>query len=205
MISKDEGRTWTAPRTISPRKNPAPLLTPSGSTYLYYGADGLDIPTPTCSDRGISMTHCPSEVAECAPPNDILTFDHTGEDPSVFKDHRGNYHMLFNALPYRCVPKHQQGGHAWSEDGFNWSVPRIGAFHNTIRFTDGSSMKCERRERPQMVLGEDGRPLAMVSAVTGCPKGLGGASEILGGGPGRFYRGEDDSFTLVQKMAGGGT
>jgi hypothetical protein len=110
--------------------------------------------------------------------------------------------MLFNALPYKCVPKFLQGGHAWSKDGINWSAnPRVGAFDTTIQFTDGTSIKCERRERPQMVLGADGRPVALVTGVTGCPKGL--MSEFNGevamnSGDARFYRGGDDSFTLVQ-------
>ena len=106
--------------------------------------------------------------------------------------------MMFNALPYKCVPKFQQGGHAWSSDGIYWSKPRIGAFDTTIQFADGSSMKCERRERPQMVVGNDGKPIAMVSALTGCPKALG---EESANGNARFYRGADDCFTLVQKMA----
>ena len=55
--------------------------------------------------------------------------------------------MLFNALPYKCVPKYQQGGHALSSDGVDWSSkPRVGAYDTTVQFTDGTSMKCERRE-----------------------------------------------------------
>mmetsp|Transcript_5596 Transcript_5596/g.12126 ORF Transcript_5596/g.12126 Transcript_5596/m.12126 type:complete len:637 (+) Transcript_5596:94-2004(+) len=199
MISSDEGKTWGNPKTVSPRQNPGPLMMKDGSTYLFYRADGLDIPLPTCSNEGISVTHCPSDDGPCNPPNDMLIFGHTGEDPSVFVDHRGNYHMLFNALPYKCVPKFEQGGHAWSADGFNWSDPRIGAFDTTVKFTDGTDMKCERRERPQMVTGKDGRPVALVSAVTGCPKGLGDPSGSVGDG--KLYRGADDSFTLVQKMS----
>ena len=37
-------------------------------------------------------------------------YTHTSEDPSVFVDKRGNYHMLVNALPGGCNPKLQQGG-----------------------------------------------------------------------------------------------
>ena len=33
------------------------------------------------------------------------SYTHTSEDPSVFIDHRGNYHMLINALPGGCQPK----------------------------------------------------------------------------------------------------
>ena len=197
MVSKDEGKTWGIPMTVSPRQNPGPFLNDDGSTYLFYRGDGMDIQQPTCSDEGIAMQHCPSDNEACNAPNDLVVISHTGEDPSVFRDHRGYYHMLFNALPYKCVPKNQQGGHAWSLDGINWSSPRIGAFDTTIRFTDGSSITCERRERPQMVIGKDGKPLALVSGVTGCPKALDHADVA---GNWKFYRGGDDSFTLIQKM-----
>ena len=33
----------------------------------------------------------------------VPAFSHPGEDPHVFRDQRGYYHMLFNALPYRYV------------------------------------------------------------------------------------------------------
>lgn len=197
MISKDEGESWGIPMTVSPRQNPGPLMKADGSTLLFYRADGLDIPYPTCSNEGISVQNCPSDDEPCEEPKDTLVFGHTGEDPSVFVDHRGYYHMLFNALPYKCVPKFLQGGHAWSLDGINWKNLRVGAFDTTIQFTDGTNMKCERRERPQMVVGKDGRPVALISAVTGCPKALGDANS---NGDGRFYRGADDSFTLIQKM-----
>ena len=197
IISTDEGRTWSNPMTISPEQNPGPVMMPDGTTRLFYRGDGMDIPSPTCSDEGISMQICPSDKEPCHPSNGTPIISHTGEDPSVFIDHRGNYHMLFNALPYKCVPKLQQGGHAWSKDGIEWSTPRVGAFDTTIQFTDGSSMKCERRERPQMVLGEDKLPLAMISAVTGCPRSLGEEESDRESNP---YRGGDDSFTLIQKM-----
>ena len=203
VISNDEGATWGAPRTLTPRQNPGPVLKEDGSVQLFYRADGLDLPSPTCSTEGIAVTRCPADddAAPCDPPDDVPVFGHTGEDPHVFVDHRGRYHMLFNALPYRCRPKFEQGGHAWSADGVRWEPrPRIGAFDSTIRFTDGSSVQCERRERPQMVVGEDGRPIALVSGVTGCPKALGDDSAEV---PGRFYRGADDSFTLVQKVGVG--
>lgn len=150
MISKDEGASWKNPTSVSPRKNPGPLLKEDGSTVLFYTAEGMDLPFPTCSNHGISMTLCPEDVNEhCkSPRDDDPVFEHAGDDPHVFRDHRGNHHMLFNALPYRCQPKFEGGGHAWSEDGgVTWSTPRVGAFDSTVKFTDGTEMKCERSSR----------------------------------------------------------
>ena len=39
MVSKDEGKTWGIPMTVSPRQNPGPFLNDDGSTYLFYRGD----------------------------------------------------------------------------------------------------------------------------------------------------------------------
>ena len=82
------------------------------------------------------------------------------------------------------------GGHAWSRDGVEWSEPRVGAYNTTVVFTDGTSMTCQRRERPQMVQDEHGVPLVMFSGVVGCPK----INDTA-------YKGGGDCFTLAQLMA----
>ena len=51
-----------------------------------------------CSGESIGVQYCDNKTAMCSGGvNPIYT--HTSEDPSVFVDHRGNYHMLVNALP----------------------------------------------------------------------------------------------------------
>merc|ERR1711968_147509 len=118
---------------------------------------------------------------------------HTSEDPSVFIDARGHYHMLVNALPGGCNPKVQQGGHAWSRDGVTWSEPRVGAYNGTVVFTDGTNMTCSRRERPQMIQDpKTGAPLAMSSGATGCPS--------FTTPDGVAFKGGGDCFTLLQRM-----
>ena len=66
-------------------------------------------------------------------------------------------------------------------------ILQVGAYNTTIQFTDGTSMTCVRRERPQMVLDAKGMPLVMFSGVTGCP--------LIEGTP---YKGHSDCFTLAQ-------
>ena len=92
---------------------------------------------------------CTSPTSKCDQDNNPV-FKHTGEDPFVFQDGRGNYHMLINSLPGACIPKIQQGGHAWSTDGVVWSEPRVGAYNTTIEFdgemqmADGSGELCRQ-------------------------------------------------------------
>ena len=193
IASEDGGRTWTEPTTVSRHQNPGPMMLPDGTVTMFYRGDGGNLPSPTCSSEYVAFQSCPSRTEPCSAGFNRRAFDHTAEDPSIFVDLRGNYHMLVNALPYMCVPKEKQGGHAWSRDGVRWSEPRVGAFDATLKFRDGSSVTCERRERPQMMLqaepGRGGKPVALVSAVTGCPREFGAN-----------YKGGDDSFTLVQLL-----
>ena len=190
--SLDEGATWQGGAVctqVSTEQNPGPVLWPNRSMTMFYRADNdaVPLPQPTCSGEAIGVQYCARKNATCG--GDVAAvFAHTAEDPSVFRDARGHWHMLVNALPGACLPKVQQGGHAWSRDGVTWSEPRVGAYNTTVRLANGSSMVCERRERPQMILDpRSGRPLAMTSGVTGCPP-LGAS------------RGGSDCFTLVQRM-----
>jgi len=184
--STDEGKTWTdvSPGVeVSAFQNPGPVLFKNGSMAMFY-RDSADLPQPTCSQESIGVQYCANRTAFCKGGRNPI-FKHTAEDPSIFIDKRGNWHMLVNALPGGCVPKFQQGGHAWSKDGVEWSEPRTGAYNTTVVFTNGTSFTCSRRERPQMILDSTGTPLAMTSGVTGCP--------AFG-----VYKGGGDCFTLVQ-------
>ena len=151
-----------------------------------------ELDTPTCSGEAIGMQRCESARGPCRGGEDgPPIFKHAAEDPSVFVDTRGNFHMLVNALPYACVPKTNQGGHAWSKDGVTWSEPRVGAFNTTVSFTDGTVITCERRERPQMIMDpETNNPGVLMTAVFNCPPF----------GDGIYLGGDDDSFTLAQEM-----
>ena len=173
--------------TISPRQNPGPLIRPDGSALLLYPADGMNLPSPTCSDEGRAMQLCPADTTKpCDVTNDIVTLEKIHLYLEIVEGTITCYSTLYRS------------------DGVDWSSkPRVGAYDTTVQFTDGTSMKCERRERPQMVLDNNGRLVAFSTALTGCPKGLmsgiGDESSIETNA--RFYKGGDDSFTLVQRMA----
>jgi hypothetical protein len=188
--SSDEGETWTSTTPgveVSSEQNPGPLLWKNGSMTMWY-RDHAQTSSP-CSGESIGVQYCDNKTAMCSGGINPV-YSHTSEDPSVFIDSRGNYHMLVNALPGGCVPKLQQGGHAWSRDGIVWSEPRVGAYNTTVVFTDGTSMQCSRRERPQMVQDAAGLPVVMFSGVTGCPQ--------IASQP--AYKGGGDCFTLAQLM-----
>jgi hypothetical protein len=159
-------------------------------TMWYRGDGGHTI--GGCSGEIIGVQQCANATAVCEGNVGNQVFNHTAEDPSVFVDARGRYHMLVNALPGGCQPKSIQGGHSWSLDGVTWSEPRVGAYNGTVQFTDGTSMTCGRRERPQMIQDDANVPLAMTAGATGCPP--------FTTADGVKFKGGDDCFTLIQLM-----
>ena len=193
--STDEGVSWsdTSPgKEVSAEQNPGPYLWSNGSMTMWYRDAG---PTSSgCSNELIGVQFCANATAVCdGGGSSSRIFAHTAEDPSVFRDVRGGYHMLVNALPGGCQPKTFQGGHAWSKDGMSWSEPRVGAYNGTVMFSDGTNMTCARRERPQMILDpKSGVPLAMSAGATGCPAFVTAAGVHMKGG--------GDCFTLIQNL-----
>jgi hypothetical protein len=195
--SFDQGKTWTDPTPgvqVSQYQNPGPILFKNGSMTMFYRADGTPLKQPACSTESIAVQYCASKNATCAGGHNPI-FQHTAEDPSVFVDHRGNWHMLVNAFPGGCTPKVQQGGHAWSKDGVTWSEPRSGAYNTTFVTTDGQTITCGRRERPQIIQDPiTGKPLVMTAGVVGCPTDV--FQKILP----NFGKHSGDCFTLAQKL-----
>ncbi|KAI9736135.1 MAG: hypothetical protein M1834_001019 [Cirrosporium novae-zelandiae] len=111
------------------------------------------------------------------------------EDPFLWRDKRGHYHMLMHSLEldggFGYGP--DVGRHAYAEtyDGpwvFNNNTL---AFNWTVTFTDGTSVDYFRRERPVLFFSEDGEmtPLFLINGV-------------------QERNGSDVSFTMIQPLGG---
>ena len=114
-------------------------------------------------------------------------FSNGNEDPHVWRDARGHWHMLMHSLEagggFGGGPK--VGRHAFSRDiGQAWTFNNNTlAYNTTVRFDDGSSIDFFRRERPQLYFSEDGAmtPLYLTTGVQG--------------------KGRSDAYTVVQPLA----
>ena len=88
-----------------------------------------------------------------------------GEDPFVYRDpyNASVLHALSHAGHYDA-----SGGHVWSTDGGNsWQgYNDTQAYSSLIKYADGSQRSFSRRERPHLVLDEQGVPLALTNGVT---------------------------------------
>jgi len=81
-----------------------------------------------------------------------------GEDPHAFRTKRG-YHML----------NHNSGPAStklvYSRDGVTWSEAENDAYNGTLHWSDGSTTEVCRRQRPYVVMGEDGMPAYLWNGV----------------------------------------
>lgn len=92
-------------------------------------------------------------------PGDPITHPEN-EDPAIFIDPRGNYHMLTNVNTghRRCGSGTACGGHLWSTDGKNWSDTFVGAFGPNGMMLNGSNFSHGYVERPQIAQRSPGTP-----------------------------------------------
>ncbi len=88
-----------------------------------------------------------------------------GEDPFLYIDARDRsvLHALSHAGGWDS-----RGGHVWSTDGGKtWERHSdVAAYGSLIEYTDGSSDSLSRRERPHLVFGENGTPVALTNGAT---------------------------------------
>jgi len=148
--------------------NPAPFFFDNGTVLMYFSANpcpanwGNINPNNNCIGvaRGTSFngpfTALPLPVTH---PE--------SEDAAVFRDPRGNFHLLTNVNNdhSRCAQGVPCGGHAWSEDGLTFSNLTIGAFGPVIRFLNGSYWRNAYVERPQVLQADDGTPIAFYVGI----------------------------------------
>jgi hypothetical protein len=112
------------------------------------------------------------------------------EDPYLYRTPDGFFHAVFHGMnPFPSTLA--VGRHAFSLDGLTWQYSMVDAWSTTVKYTDGTTVKYDRRERPELMVGADGWPAHLVTGVV----------DSTGGGGG--FR--DRSFTLVQPVATNGT
>ena len=88
------------------------------------------------------------------------------EDPSLYRDARGGFHSLFHAFNLTgTMASGDFGGHAFSEDGLNWTWSGL-AYSSSGTFTDGTSFQFLGRQRPHFIFEEgSASPLGLTNGV----------------------------------------
>ncbi|MDR0901141.1 MAG: glycoside hydrolase family protein [Opitutaceae bacterium] len=87
------------------------------------------------------------------------------EDFTLFK-HGGKYHFICEDNRGKITGRKDWGAHFVSENGVDgWRLfTPAAAYTREIKFTDGTSLECVRRERPQLLI-QNGRATHLVTSV----------------------------------------
>ena len=100
-----------------------------------------------------------------------LPFNHVGhskyaecEDGFVWVNKRGEFHAVFHCYTDGGQP--DMGGHAFSSDeGHTWTYQAERPWTNVVQHEDGTHINYYQRQRPHLVLDNDGAILALVTGV----------------------------------------
>lgn len=140
--------------------NPSPYILANGSVLLAFRADkGSTSSSP--KDERVSVAMAPSIYGPFVDSREAPAVDtHTGEDPFIWQDERGHWHMLMHNMFGGGV-----GSHAFSRDAMMWTRSDVEPYTSVVAFTDGTTKNMKRRERPQLVLSPDGQPRYFSSGV----------------------------------------
>ena len=186
------GGPWKADGTMPDGiicNNPAALMLNNGSVAMF------------CHGPGIRMALAPNYSAPFGTIRFIsqegtYPIPHTvWEDPSVYLDANGNWHLLSHVYPTNTSNWAQYAdvvaGHAFSANGLDWVFHPTPPWTADVTSVDGSTRHYATRERPCLLLsdGEDRTPVALFTSVT------------LPGHPKQNKSVGDYSFTHVQPVA----
>lgn len=155
---------WTFQTAFGPRPasawpfstdNPSPYFWANGSIAVMYRSYA-----PNNSTIGIGRAedwHGPWEL-----PMSPVFYGHA-EDPFIwYQNSTRSYHALLHGLG-GCDGV---GCHAFSADGFTWTLSAASAYNYTVYFVDGTNTTFARRERPHLVLDPDtGAPTHLINGV----------------------------------------
>ena len=137
--------------------NPAPVLHPNGTLFLF------------CSwSIRASLSGSPegpwTTARTVRPPG---ATDRNWEDPFLFFDRRGNFHLLshtWSALPY---PSNNVSGHGFSTDGAQWTFAQQEPYDNAITHADGTVQRFATLERPKLLFTDRTKPHTPTHLING--------------------------------------
>jgi hypothetical protein len=160
--------------------NPVVAFTPNGSVIMLFKGEGR---TKGCTSGVMGIATAPhwrgpytrvhgGDTSEGSMAQWMGTV--ACEDPYIWWDNAGGVYRL---LSHACLPAPASkggtvGGHMWSKDGLTWSQAwtdnNTWAYSTTVALQNGSTQTFARRERPQVLLDENGDLQCLYNAAQPC-------------------------------------
>ena len=141
-----------------------PLILPPDANY-----NGCNNPSPYIHPNGTIFLVCTWTIRSALRPEGPWTdpvklevggpnaagVHRTWEDPFMWTDHRGHFHLLSHTWTAQKYPLNTISAHAFSTDGVEWVSSPIEPYNSTVAFSDGSTHYLATMERPKLVFGGD--------------------------------------------------
>ena len=144
--------------------NPSPLIFEDSKVYLTFTAgycqDGLE----TLGVAFADTWEGPYKILTMNPilPKPFICLSHMQyEDPFMYKNKRG-FHLMIHSM---CPSGFWNSAHAFSKDGINWGISSHMPYSYFSWYKDEGFIIFFRKERPQLILDEEGNPLYLVNGV----------------------------------------
>lgn len=137
--------------------NPSPVVHPNGTLFLF------------CT-WSLRASRSGSARGPWGPPMAVQPPSSAArhpEDPFLWIDARGNYHVLYHtwsALPY---PSMAISGHGFSVDGANWTFSPTEPYSNVIVQSDGTVQRFATLERPKLLFTDAASPHTPTHLING--------------------------------------
>jgi hypothetical protein len=176
--------------------NPAPVALPDGRVRVMAHTGFSGYFNELVGWSGEVVIEAPSWEGpyRLVSSRDVTNCTHCEEDPFMWQDHRGNWHVIYHrmfdngtdcngypdggpggvppAKPCKAPEGRWSMGHSFSPDGLVWSsISRCA--NTTAQLLGGGSITFTSRERPKLVMGDDGRPAFLSNAVQPFQDGAG--------------------------------
>ena len=145
--------------------NPSVFFFPNGTGLMAYrGGPTQELPVRSHDFWKIGMAVTdgwdkPFKRVGAAPISTTMS-----EDPGIFQDHRGNFHLITHLLK-GCPNKAcgGPGGHFYSPNGLDWTFAGQ-AYGFELTWDDGTKEHLSRRERPQVLMVK-GKPSVLFTGA----------------------------------------
>jgi hypothetical protein len=136
---------------------------PNGSALIAYRGGPCVSADASCDKHHVGIAVAPSWDAPLVRGGAAPVLAEQNEDPDVFRDRRGNFHMLTHYFGPNKRTKGAAGGHAFSRDGRVWHWAGV-AYSGKIEHANGTVVTVQSRQRPQVLL-VNGEPAVLFTGV----------------------------------------
>eukprot|EP00617_Octactis_speculum_P016647 CAMPEP_0185745988 /NCGR_PEP_ID=MMETSP1174-20130828/4379_1 /TAXON_ID=35687 /ORGANISM="Dictyocha speculum, Strain CCMP1381" /LENGTH=306 /DNA_ID=CAMNT_0028420311 /DNA_START=26 /DNA_END=946 /DNA_ORIENTATION=- len=133
--------------------NPAPHVDEGGNLLLAYRADA------SSGGERVSVGYSQNVAGPYEDNRTTSAVEDGAEDPYLWRDERGHWHMLMHSGTDGVA------AHAFSRDSYSWTRSQVEPYTAQVEFAGGRVETMSRRERPQLLLDETGRPCLFSSGV----------------------------------------